>query len=208
MKAVILANGEFPQSQSLITELKEAEFLAVCDGAMEHLECLGIVPNVIVGDLDSLDSKLKNKYQSKIIHLKEQESNDLSKTFFYCVSLGLDEFVVLGATGKREDHTLGNISLLCEYQKHCKSIVIKSDYGEFQVYSLPACIPSHKGEQISLFCPNPLVKLTSLGLKYPLVSLALPLWANGTLNESMGESFSLSANEETQIIIYRECVKN
>lgn len=204
MKAVILANGEFPKSDRLIQELKNAEFLAVCDGAMIHLERLGIIPKVIIGDLDSLPFVLKTKYQDRVVQLKEQASNDLSKAFYHCISLGFDEFVILGATGKREDHSIANVSLLSEYARHCKDLVMKSDFGEFRIYSLPCEIPTQKGEQISLFCLNPEAKITSKYLKYPLVDLELKIWANGTLNQAEGDFFTLSADRQAQMIVYKE----
>lgn len=208
MKALILANGAFPVREKLLLELKEAEFLAVCDGGVCHLEHLDIEPDVIIGDLDSITKELKEKYSQKIIHIKEQESNDLSKAFFHCVNLGYDEFTILGATGKREDHTIANISLLSVYINYCKSVVMKSDFGTFSVYKTPCQIPSQEGEQISIFTPNPQTILTSKGLKYPLNHLALPLWANGTLNEALGESFSLdSENEGECVILYHSFLK-
>lgn len=201
MKAVILANGEFPSSSILLDELKEAEFLAVCDGAVRHLESLGIEPSVIVGDLDSITEELKKKYAHKLVHIKEQESNDLSKAFFHCVGLGYDEFVILGATGKREDHCIANVSLLSVFINHCKNVVMKSDFGSFGVYKTPCKIVSQAGEQISLFSLNPQAKFTSKGLKYPLKDLALPIWANGTLNEALEESFEINSTQECETII-------
>lgn len=204
MKAIILANGEFPKSGDLIEELKNAKFLAVCDGAIIHLERLKIVPQIIIGDLDSIPSDLKMKYQDRVIQIQEQASNDLSKAFYHCISLGFDEFVILGATGKREDHSIANISLLSEYARYCKDLVIKSDFGEFRVYRLPCEISSQKGEQISLFCLDPKAKITSEYLKYPLVDLELKIWANGTLNQAEGDFFTLKADRQAQVIIYKE----
>lgn len=203
MRAVILANGEFPTQPTLLEELRNAEFLAVCDGAICHLERLGIEPSVIIGDLDSITEKLRAKYTQKLIHIKEQESNDLSKAFFHCVGLGYDEFVILGGTGKREDHTLGNISLLSVFSKYCQSVVMKSDFGIFSIHQTPCEIACKKGEQISLFSLNPQATFSSQGLKYPLKDLALPIWANGTLNEALAESFALCCDVEGErIIVY------
>ena len=151
MHAVILADGEFPKTQKLLDLLKNS-FVAVCDGAIYNLDKINIQPNIIVGDLDGISCELKNKYIDKIIHIKEQNTNDLSKTFSYCLKLGFDTFVILGATGKREDHTVANISLLPKLARKCKSVVMKSDYGEFRVYLTPCKVESMKGQQISIFC--------------------------------------------------------
>lgn len=201
MRAVILANGAFPTSSGLLDELREAKFLAVCDGAVRHLEELGIEPSVIVGDLDSISKEQKKKYAHKLVHIKEQESNDLSKAFFHCLKLGYDEFVILGATGKREDHAIANVSLLAVFIEYCKSVVIKSDFGTFGVHKTPCRIASQKGEQISLFSFNPSARFTSHHLKYPLKELALPIWANGTLNEAMAEEFWLESDSGNEVVI-------
>lgn len=203
MQAVILANGEFPKSDALLGLLKNAEFLVACDGAMVHLESLSIVPSVIIGDLDSLPLKLKDKYKDRIVQIKEQASNDLSKAFYHCIALGFEDFMILGSTGKREDHTIANISLLFEYANHCRDLCIRSDFGEFRIYSLPCKVPTSKGQQISLFSLNPEAKITSKYLKYPLIDLELKLWASGTLNEAEGEFFTLCADRQTQIIVYK-----
>lgn len=205
MKALILANGRFPKTKKLINELKNASFLAVCDGAIKHIDSLGIIPNIIIGDLDSIDSKMKQKYKDKLVHIKEQNSNDLSKAFFYCKKRGFDDFVILGATGKREDHTLANISLLLYYSKFCKNVVIKSDYGEFRVYNLcknKLIIDSQKGGQISIFCFDKTAKLDSKNLKYPLKNLSLKNLSSGSLNEALSNNFSLKSSIEVQVIIY------
>ena len=208
MKAVILADGQFPTKESLLKELKEAEFLVVCDGAITYLDELNIKPNFIVGDLDSISNELKEKYSSKLVHIAEQMSNDLSKAFHYALFLGYKEFTILGATGKREDHALANISLLSVYHKKCDFVIMKDDYGEFTIHTTPFTMDCAKGEQISIFSLNPSAKLTSKGLMYPLKQLSLPIWANGTLNEALGDSFSLESNEESEIIIYKSPAKS
>lgn len=204
MQAVILANGKFPKNNKLINIIKEANYLAVCDGAILNIDKLDIKPNIIIGDLDSIPNSLKLKYKNEIIHIAEQNSNDLSKAFYHCLSLGFNDFIILGATGKREDHAIANISLLSIYAKKCNCVIMQSDYGEFRVYYPPCKIKSYKGQQISIFTLNPYAKLTSYGLKYPLNSLTLNIWANGTLNEANGEEFIIESNINIEIIIYKK----
>lgn len=202
MKAVILADGEFPTNPHLLNLLKN-NFIAACDGAVYNLDKINIKPNIIVGDLDGISNKLKNKYQDKIIHIKEQNTNDLSKTFFYCLKLGFDDFIILGATGKREDHTIANIALLPKLAKECKYIIMKSDYGEFSIYKTPCKVNSIKGEQISIFCFDKNAKLISKGLKYSLSSISLDYLYSGTLNEAIDDYFHISSNIPTELIIYK-----
>ncbi|MBK1973218.1 thiamine diphosphokinase [Campylobacter sp. TTU-622] len=206
MKAYILANGAFPKKKFLINELKNAPFIIVCDGAIAHIDRLGIKVDVIIGDLDSIDKKLKEKYFEKIVYIQEQMSNDLSKAFYYGLNLGFNEFVILGATGKREDHTLGNISLLLLYAKACKNVIMKSDYGEFEVVKTPCKISSVKGQQISIFCFDPHIKISSKNLKYPLKNLSLPLLASATLNEALKDNFYIKTDKVCKLLIYKKYI--
>ena len=93
---VILADGDFPSTPRTTVLLKQAQRIICCDGAAEKLLRFGLEPDAIVGDLDSLAFQLKQKFFDKIVHVAEQESNDLSKAFRYCRSKGYDDVVILG----------------------------------------------------------------------------------------------------------------
>ena len=76
-------------------------------------------PDAIVGDGDSLPEALKQQY-AHLLHLEdEQDYNDMTKATRFCMQRGARKIAYIGATGKREDHTLGNISLLAYYCKTC-----------------------------------------------------------------------------------------
>ena len=109
--AVVLANGDFPTASIPLNILKGASYIACCDGAVIRLDKCGLTPNVIVGDCDSIPASLKSKYSAILHRVEEQETNDLTKTITYLQSTGKKRIAIVGATGKREDHTLGNISL-------------------------------------------------------------------------------------------------
>ena len=109
---VILADGAFPNGREALEHLEKADRVICCDGAARSLVAYGREPDRIVGDLDSLSEEFKKRFADRIEHVSEQESNDLSKAFRYCREQGYKNIVILGATGKREDHTMGNLSLL------------------------------------------------------------------------------------------------
>ncbi|AFI03693.1 thiamine diphosphokinase [Helicobacter cetorum] len=202
MQAVILANGEFPKSKKCLEILKNAPFLIACDGAVAPLHKLKIKPSVVIGDLDSIDSNLKALYNP--ICVNEQNSNDLSKAFFYAFNKGYNDFIFLGLNGKREDHTLANIFLLFEYFKFCKKLQAISDYGIFRVLETPFTLPSFKGEQISLFSLDFKAQFTSKNLKYPLKDLCLNTLFSGTLNEATHDFFSLYSMPKSVVLVYEK----
>lgn len=187
---VILANGTYPTHAVPVRYLEEAGLIVCCDGAAEKLVANGLEPGIIIGDLDSVSPELRERYRSILVQDSDQETNDLTKAVKWCVTQGIREVDILGATGIREDHTLGNISLLADYKNDIDAIML-TDTGSFRVYDCSVTIASHPGQQVSLFSIDPSLKVTSTGLKYPLTNLTLHSWWRGTLNEATGDSFSL-----------------
>ena len=199
---VILANGVFPQSEKARAYLLKACRLVCCDGAANKAIAEGFSPDLIVGDLDSLAPEIAERFSGKIVHIAEQTTNDLAKAFNYCLSKGWDDVVILGASGAREDHLLGNISLLADFAKQAKSVRMVTDYGCFFVATHSGTFQTSKGSQISIFSLNPQQEITSQGLKYPLNCLRLPKWHMGTLNEALSNEFSLVFTPESPVIVY------
>jgi thiamine pyrophosphokinase len=199
---VVLANGRFPASSHCLKVLDNASGIICCDQAADRLLEYGKVPDVIIGDLDSISQGARKKYGDIIIHSEDQETNDLTKAVTYCIEQNYDSVTILGATGIREDHTLGNISLLLEYNKHIKARIV-SDYGEFTVLNSGETVSSYPGEQISFFSVDNSVRVTSEGLKYRLDSMQLHNWWRASLNEVDGESFTLHFESEWPLILYR-----
>jgi len=202
MKTVILANGQYPSHAVPLRHLEEADLIVCCDGAAEKLVAHGIEPGIITGDLDSVSPELKRKYEGILVHDTDQETNDLTKAVKWCISQGIKEVIILGATGIREDHTLGNISLLTEYNRDVKTVML-TDTGSFRVFDKIATIDSYTGQQVSLFSIDPDMAVTSTGLRYPLKDLKLNNWWRGTLNEAEGGSFTLEF-EKGMIIVFME----
>lgn len=205
MKTVILADGNYPTHEVPLKHLHEADLIVCCDGAAEKLVAHGLEPGIIIGDLDSVSPDLKRRYEKILVPDADQETNDLTKAVNWCVVQGINEVVILGATGIREDHTLGNISLLADYNRSIKSTIL-TDTGSFMVYDHSVTVSSRAGQQVSLFSIDPTLTVTSSGLRYPLNNLRLNSWWRGTLNEAKGESFRLEF-AEGQIIVFMEHTK-
>ena len=103
--------------------------------------------------------------------------------------------MILGATGKRDDHTVGNISLLASYAGNMNVFMV-TDSGIIRPLNESGEVDSFKGQQVSIFSIDPGTEITSSGLKYKLDRMKLKSWWNGTLNESTGNKFSLDLPED------------
>lgn len=150
--AVILANGEFPTAEVPLRLLREASFLCCCDGAAATAIAQGFMPDAIVGDGDSLSPEFKERH-ADIIHLEsEQADNDLTKATRFCIAKGFRRIAYLATTGKREDHTIGNIFLLPRYVRQFGiSPELYTDHGWFSVINETTELHTFPGQQVSLF---------------------------------------------------------
>lgn len=183
-EAAIVANGVFPTHQIPLDILERAHHIIACDGAVS------LVPQAeaVVGDGDSVSAE----YHDRLIRIDEQEDNDLTKATRYCLAQGWHRIAYLGATGKREDHTLGNISLLMRYFRDFGiDGVMFTDHGFFTPVRGDRTFETFAGQQVSIFnfgCAD----ITSEGLRWN--SYAYEQWWQGTLNEALAERFTLHAD--------------
>lgn len=188
-QAVVLANGEYPSHELPLRLLAEAEFVVCCDGAANEYISRGHTPDIIIGDGDSILPEHKERFSSIIIHNPDQETNDQTKAVQFLQAKGYRRIAIVGATGKREDHTLGNISLLVDYMKSGgMEVRTFTDYGVFIPVSDSQTFASHAGQQVSII--NFGAKgLKGEGLAYPLSDFTN--WWQGTLNEATEDRFSI-----------------
>ncbi|MBR6059460.1 MAG: thiamine diphosphokinase [Victivallales bacterium] len=200
---VILANGTFPTAPQALAVLDGAVRIVCCDGATISLMESGRTPTAVIGDLDSISPEMREKLTSVIVHVTEQETNDLNKAFRYCLAQGWTDIVILGATGKREDHTLGNISLLVDFAQKVPGIKMITDDGIFEVMLESGSREARVGQQISIFAMEPNTHIESQNLKYPLNGLAPNRWWQATLNESLADTFTLTFPQNHPLLIYK-----
>ena len=147
----VVANGSFPQTAGPLELLKATPVIIACDGAVQNLHERGLVPSAIVGDLDSIPSEMLRLYADRIHTVEDQEINDLTKAVRFAHASGYRKILILGATGLREDHTLGNISLLTDFAPLFEVVEMLSDYGRFIPVLRTTTLPCTPGQQISIF---------------------------------------------------------
>ena len=196
---VIVSDGTFPIHDIPLGYLKNAKRIICCDGSVQNLIVAGMQPDAIVGDLDSLSDELANRFADRIFLDENQDTNDLTKAVMWCIEIGYRDIVIVGGTGKREDHTIGNISLLADYIGNVNVIMV-TDTGIFRPLLKSSEILSFSGQQVSIFSIDPETEVTSYGLKYSLSKTKLTNWWFATLNESLGDRFSLDFSG--RLIVY------
>ena len=198
VEAVVLANGEYPTASLPLHILESAPYVVCCDGGADEYIRQGHIPNLIIGDGDSICEENRRKYGHLLHCISEQETNDQTKAVNFLLSQGKKNIAIVGATGKREDHTLGNISLLIDYMRTGAHVRMLTDYGIFIPCHDTCSFPSQPGQQISIinFGAH---NLRGEGLVYPLSDFTN--WWQGTLNESTETEFTIHAEGEYLVVI-------
>lgn len=192
-QAVVIGNGDFPMHRIPLSLIDGEAFKVCCDGAANCFLRSGRVPDRIVGDGDSLLEANKVKYASRVRFNPDQETNDQTKAVTYLKEKGIKSIAIVAATGKREDHTLGNISLLVEYLRMGLDVRMYTDYGVFIPVSGDCRCEVLPGSQVSIISFGT-QGMTAEGLVYPLRDFQN--WWQGTLNEVAYSPFSIHCEGE------------
>lgn len=214
--AVIVGNGQFPKKEYPLYLLESADCVVCCDGALDTYlrHCSGRNlrrPDVVVGDMDSLSKKTAERFRDIAVKIDEQETNDQSKAFHYILEHfpDVDTIHILGATGKREDHTIGNLSLLMEYAREmCRqdcgrtiSVDIVSDWSTAFAITDSCTLDVGEGRSVSIICPDNSLNIKSEGLVWPTDNVVFDnLWQT-TLNRASADRISLTFSHPSIALI-------
>ncbi|MYF90584.1 MAG: thiamine diphosphokinase [Gemmatimonadetes bacterium] len=174
--ALIVGNGEPPSRELFATYAREAELILCADGGANTASEYGYTPDYVVGDLDSVSDQIKAALAADRLVLVDPEGNvgtDGQKVLNHAVALGVTEAVLLGFTGRRTDHLLGNLSLLKTFADRL-ALRIVDDYCDIRLIDRDIRFRAAIGQKISL-CPldGAVEGITTEGLKWPLRSESL-----------------------------------
>jgi len=193
-KCIILANGK-PPKKSVVTFFRKKGFekLICADGGANSALKMNLVPDVIVGDLDSISEEVLKEFKSssKIIRLKRQNDTDVEKCLKYAIKDNFDEALLVGVTGNRLDHTFCNLGIVLKFFPSIKlSLIAENSF--LKPYKGNVKLKTHPGETISLYGFDKKTKITSSGLKYSLKQTALPFGdKESTSNVAIGKEVAL-----------------
>lgn len=175
-ETVILAAGEFPRKNSEAGRLLAAASRVICcDSAADaYRRRLRKEPALVIGDCDSVRGHF-----TSLVKISEQETNDLEKAIRYCLQKGWRNPVLLGVTGKREDHTLGNV-----FRALAFGLPVVTNEGRFIPVRKRAILTVRTGTPISVFATDPRTRMTSRGLVWPLDGVKFENLYCATLNRA------------------------
>ncbi len=211
---VIICDGKFPKTEYPRYVIRTADFIICCDGALRKFmrNSTAIfgeerLPDLVIGDMDTLSPSLQKKYADIIIKEEEQEHNDQTKAVRWALNnlRDIDTIHILGATGGRADHTIGNVSLLMEYTRMFDlgdtALEMISDEGTFFPINDTTEFECGIGRGVSIFTPDNSLRIKSSGLEYPTDDVVFDNWWKATLNVASQDSVRLELSHKSIALI-------
>ncbi|MCS7302856.1 MAG: thiamine diphosphokinase [Bacteroidota bacterium] len=202
MRALVSLSGVLPASGEL--QRLRYDTVIAADGSAWQLLERGIVPHVIIGDLDSLHS-IPNAAAafrgSHIVHLSDQDSTDFEKALRFGIEHGVGEFIVVGMNGGELEHTLNNWSIFLRYSQQLPLEVF--DAGRIgRAVNSSLVLRTTPGEIISLI-PQPRARLTTRGLVWELSDEILELGTReGARNQAYGDRIEIYIHEGSVLVFF------
>jgi thiamine pyrophosphokinase len=171
--AWIFANGELAEPDRLKTMLKPGDALFAADGGQRHLAKLSLLPERVIGDLDSIDPDELIRLTGVGVRVErypvDKDETDLELAIRRAVHEGYRMLRIAGGLGGRLDQTLGNLFLL--QQPELAGLDVRLEDGVEEVFLIrqQGEMNGAPGDTVSLLPLNgPAQGVTTVGLKYPL----------------------------------------
>ena len=142
-----------------------------------------------------------------IVKVEEQDYNDQTKAFRWVMeNLGEASLIrIVGATGQREDHTIGNMSLLMEYTRmfDLKDRIVEmvTDHGTVFAATDTFEMECGTGRKVSIFSPDNSLKIKSSGLQWQTGDVVFDNWWKATLNRAVDDKVRLEFSHKSLALI-------
>jgi thiamine pyrophosphokinase len=184
---------------ALLRELAEKGVALVgADGGADSIDAAGLLPDAIIGDLDSLENRVGWESRTRVIHIPEQITTDFQKALY---STTAPVTLALGMTGKRLDHTLAALSAVLQYAPS-RRLMLVDEVDVALAVAGPIVFEAEKRERVSIHPLLPIRFRSSSGLFYPMDGLLLePGGLIGTSNEGTGGRVEVIPEDKTSWLL-------
>ena len=207
IRTLIVSGGNV--EDNILNNFKEKfDYIIASDKGLESLDKYRIIPNYIIGDFDSIDKKILDKYtNNKSIIVKglnpEKDYTDTHMALKLAIELKSTEIIVLGAMGTRLDHTIANVHILKEALDNNIECKIIDSRNEIQLINKKTILNLDKNyKYVSLIPLTSKVKgITLKGFKYPLSAATIEIGHSiGVSNEQLEKCAEIDLKEGILIL--------
>lgn len=173
MYVVVIANAPDLDAGPFAAQIRNSDYVIAADGGALPLLHIGVLPQVVIGDMDSLDEAALGQLTSSGAELhrfrRDKDETDLELALVYAAAIGASTIDVIGALGGRWDHTLANVALLALPELQGRKVRLLADKQTLTLVRDTAVIEGHVGDTVSLIPLTGAVHgITTRGLQYPL----------------------------------------
>jgi thiamine pyrophosphokinase len=199
--ALLICNGEPPSALLARRLARVSDLIVAADGGANAARAIGLTPDVIIGDLDSVSpTTLRVFRNSLILRLDRQDNTDLEKALDYLAACHIRDVTIIGATGRRIDFTIGNFSVLWRYSSLLDLRVVGKGW-----YAVPVgrkrSIRASRGTTVSLIPFGPCEGITLLGLRYPLTNASMRVGDIGLSNVVLKSPFTVRVRRGAMLLL-------
>jgi thiamine pyrophosphokinase len=213
-RVVIFANGQLPDLDAAHALLQNDDYIIAADGGANHLIKMSILPEALIGDLDSVDETTLSHLKSAGVRIKrfptDKNETDIELALNAALKLEPSAILIVGALGGRLDQTLANLSLLTN--PTLSGIDIRLDDGVEEAFFCrkQAEVYGRSGEIVSLIPWNgPVEGVTTEGLQWPLHSETLyPDKSRGVSNAMLKDEASIRIQSGLLLVVHRRSFEN
>ena len=207
-RAIIFVNGELPDVGAARAIIRADDVLIAADGGARHALELGVIPSVIIGDLDSLSDAEVRVFTEMGVHIlsypPSKDETDLELALDHALKSGYSPICIIAALGNRLDQTMGNLSLISSAA--CIAADVRLDDGLTEVFFITskATVRGHQAETVSLLpWGMPVEVVTTDGLSYPLhQETLLPSRTRGISNQMLSDTAFVSVKYGTLLCVH------
>lgn len=203
MNILVLGSGNVDDYNQIKKKILNVyDYIISVDGGAKHLEPLGLKPNLLIGDFDSIDLELLNKYKkdAKIdSYNPEKDETDSELAFVKVEELKPEIVHVVGFLGGRMDHTLNNVLLLVRYKNINIQLI---DEKNIAFYCNKSCkIQKREGYYLSLLVLSDIEGLNLSGVKYPLIDKSIEFPSSLTISNQIVDNEAFIEYSEGELIV-------
>lgn len=212
MRALILANGD-PPSEALARRLAlDHDLLLATDGAAHRAAGLGLTPDILCGDFDSvrLDVARAEFPKAEFVPTPDQEASDLEKAIRVARERGAARITIIGAGGGRVDHMLAAFALLLRYHREIPLRIVNDSAEAWAVSGTEdapgeCAFPAVPGDILSLLSLDGAARVTFSGVRWPLHDESIGIGTRGISNVAEAEHVTLRVRGGAVLVCHLRC---
>ena len=204
MNFLIISGGKKVDIEIAKGYISMADYIICVDKGLEYANENEIKPNLILGDMDSVDEKILNMYDKNTINIfpRDKDYTDTTIAIKKAISLGAKEVNLIGVTGSRIDHTLANIKLLLELKKNKVKAKIIDDYNVIFLVDDYIKVKKKSNQVVSLIPLDECYDVMTKGLVYPLNEEDIGIeWNIGISNKISDKYGEISLRKGNLLVI-------